>query len=225
MASRFGMLFGNRQVNRLPNNPHDISTIVNIFPKEIHEINYTLEPGTFHIPYGTYNNPGILQVGASSWWKDIDPEQPLIQIPVASITVAESVIRDYSNGMPWFTPTQRPGLFAVFGKYDDKNPEHKTLKDKAAEYQKNWFTFLVKQADMLWARTNGNPLAIADDMKLAARELGLEDKDWLRDQRTLEMIRCKACQQLIRKDSILCGNCKVVLDVAAFTKLGLKFAS
>lgn len=219
------VLFADRRAEPLPKNPLDFCTIVNIFPREIQQDNHSLSPGVFTIPAGKYDKPGLLKVGSSSWYKDIDPDQPLIEIPVPSIVIAQSIVRDYSNGMPWFGPEQKPGLFYVIGDFDVKRPEHKALLDDARAKQIAWFKILVKQADNLWARTNGNSLAIADDMKLAARELNLMDKDWLKDQQTFEMVRCKACQTLVRNDTIVCPNCKIVLDAAAFAKLGLKFAS
>ena len=84
-----GQFPSHRMAMRAPVNPLDKSTVVSIFPREIHEIKHTLIPGEFYIPPGSYENPSILVVGPSSWWRDIDPDQPLIEIPVSSVLIAK----------------------------------------------------------------------------------------------------------------------------------------
>ena len=80
---------------------------------------------------------------------------------------------------------------------------------KAAERrQNNWYGILVKLADSLWARSNGNPLAISDDMRMAARELNLSQvKDWMKDFQMVEMVRCKACGSLKNPQYPICAQC------------------
>lgn len=223
--SRFGILLGDRQINRLPKNDLDFCTVVNIFPKEIVEEKLTLEPPTYIIPRGTYKEPGLLKVFSASYWREMQENQPLIEIPVSSVVVAQSLVQDYSNGMIGFAPEQKPGLFFVKGDFNKTKEEHKIELDKANARQRKWYEFLVNQADKLYAQSNGNPLTIAEDMKLAAQELNITERDWLRTQQTLEMVRCKACDNLNRASVIICPNCKVVLDAERFAKLGLKFAS
>lgn len=228
MSSTFGFLGSNVMVNRLPKNSLDFCTVVNIYPRDIHELKHTLEPGVFDIPAGSYEKPGLLKVFGSSWWRDFegrDAKQPPFEVQTPSMVVANSIVQDYINGMFCFSPTQKPGLFYVPGDFNKSIPEHKKLLDEAREHQINWYKELVKEADKLWARTNGNPLAISADMKLASKELNLTEKDWLRDYVTMEMIRCKACTTLVRAESIVCSNCKVVLDEKRFASLGMKFAS
>src|SRR6266576_4523463 len=89
----------NRKLIRAMKNPMDKCTIVSIFPKVIDEVKYTIEPGRFHIEPGTFEKPSILVVGSSSWWREIDVEQPMLEIPNSSIQIAESVIKDYCNGL------------------------------------------------------------------------------------------------------------------------------
>lgn len=223
MASTFRMLLNDRRPTRLPVSETDYCTVVSIFPKNIEETKFTIDPGVFKIPAGTYEKPGLLKVGPSSYWRDIDPEQPLIEVPVPSVVVARSLVTDYNNGMPWFNPDTKPGLFYVQGDFDIK--KHKTELDLAQKHQNAWYLVQVKQADMLWARTNGNSLAISDDMRLAAMQLNLVNKDWLSNQQSMDMVRCKACTTIIRAEAIICPNCRIVVDTEKFAKLGMKFAS
>src|SRR5215471_19343385 len=211
MPSTFGVLplmsDLKRRAIKAPVNPLDKSTVVSIFPKYILERKCTIQPGIFEIQPGSYDKPAILVVGPSSWWKEVDDNQPLLEIPHSSIQIADSIVRDYCNGIVACNMGENmPGLFYVpgakmnpKGEVDAKatltwiKEEHKEELEVANTKQRNWFTALVRMADALWSRSNGNPLTISDEMKLAARELNLVNKEWLKDSQVMELVRCKAC--------------------------------
>lgn len=211
-----------------PVNPLDKSTVVSIYPKHIPpEIKPTIQPGVFQIPYGTYENPGVLVVGPSSWWKELDENQPLLEIAHSSIVVADSIVKDWANGIyACDMGDNMPGLFFLPGEWTPKKllDEKKDNLTEANRKQRNWFQVLVKIADSMWARTNGNPLAISDDMRLAARELNLLSKEWLIDQQIIDLVRCKACGHLGNPLYPVCSNCKAINDPAKAKELGLVFA-
>lgn len=210
-----------RRMIKGPVNIYDKATVVSIFPKELDEKKVTIDPGRFIVPPGKVDAPSILIVGPSSWWREIDEEQPLLEIPTGAIMIAEAIVKDYCNGIFGCNMGDAmPGLFYVPGaKVNEKQePDYKSTlewikKDftkelKAAEErQKTFYSVLVKHADSLWARSNGNPLAISDDMRMAARELGLKTKDWLKDFQAVEMVRCKACGSLKSPDFPVCAAC------------------
>src|SRR6187399_2848659 len=111
-----------RRTIRAPINPMDKSTVVSILPKEIHERKATIQPGFFDLAPGTFDNPSILVVGPSSWWREIDENQPLLEIPVSSIQIADSVVRDYCNGiLACNMADQQPGLFYIHGEWTAKD--------------------------------------------------------------------------------------------------------
>lgn len=198
-------------VNRRTKNPIDKSTIVSIYPKDIHERKYTIEPGVFDIPAGSVEKPGILVVGSSSWWRNIDDAQPPLEIPVSSVEVSNSVINDCINGMIEVNmATARPGLFFVLGEMSVGQVKIQCAdKIKEAEQlQRNWYQLLVRIADSLWARANGNPLTISDEMRIAAKELGMKDKPWLMDYNIVEMKSCVACGNLKNPAFPVCATCK-----------------
>jgi len=152
-----------RRTIRAPVNPMDVSTVVSILPKEIDERKWTIQPGKFLIPPGSFENPGVLVVGPSSWWKELDEEQPLLEIPCSSIQVADSVVKDYCNGILGCNMGDTmPGLFFVPGEWnaDGIKRERRGELNQALMRQRNWYKVLVKMADTFWARTNGNPLSI-----------------------------------------------------------------
>jgi len=204
----------------------DQCTIVSIFPKEIEETKHTIEPGKFKIPAGTFEDPAILVVGSSSWWKDIDVDQPMLEIPVSSIQIADSVIKDYCNGMLGCNMGDAmPGLFFVLGKNTSMEikMKYKKILDEVNTKQTNWYRILVRLADSLWSRTAGNPLAIWDEMRLAARSLNLNDKPWLKDFVMAEQVKCKACGALKNPTYPVCSACRAIDPDNPLSK-ELKFA-
>lgn len=215
-----------RRTVRGPVNPMDKTTICSIFPMEIDETKPTLQPGRFIVPPGTYENPSVVIVGPSSWWREIDLEQPLLEIPVSSVQVADSIIKDYCNGILGCDMSgAMPGLFYVLGEHTvmSVRKDYKKELDNALARQRNWFAQLIKLADAFWARSSGNPLAISDTMRLAARELNL-NKDWMKDFKMVEMTRCRACGGLLNPMYPVCPTCKAINDPAKAKELGLTFA-
>lgn len=216
-----------RRMIRGPINPMDRTTVVSIFPREIDETKHTISPGRFIIPAGSYEKPALLTVGPSSWWREIDEDQPMLEIPVSSIQVADSIVRDYCNGiLACNMADTMPGLFYIPGeiKISDLVKNYKGELDKANARQRNWYAVLIKLADSLWARSQGNPLAISDDMRMAAKEMGIQTKDWMKDFQMVETVRCKACGALCNPMFPICPNCKAINDPVKAKELGLTFA-
>lgn len=217
-----------RRMVRTIKNPMDKCTIVSILPKPIREVKYTIDPGLFIIEPGTYKNPSTLIIGPSSWWRDVDAEQPLLEIPVSSVQVADSIINDYCNGMIGCDMVNaRPGLFFVLGEATPEEivTDYADSLEQCFDKQQNWFKNLIKQADALWARSNGNPLVLSNEMRLAAQELNLKDKPWLKDYRTYELVPCIACGTLRNPEYPVCGHCKFIDPTHPLVQSGeLKFA-
>jgi len=215
-----------RRTIRAPVNPMDKATIISIYPRKIDEVKHTIQPGRFIIEPGSYDKPSVLVVGPSSWWRDIDDEQPLLEIPVSSIQVADSIVKDYNQSLLECNANDvTPGIFYLAGekKTDDIKKDYKPLLDKANANQRRWYQALVNMANTLWARSSGNPLSISEDMKLAAQELG-QTFDWLKNFQMTSMVKCVACGNLNNESIIVCPNCRVILRRDEFTKLGLSFA-
>lgn len=224
MSGVFPLQDRNRRTVRAEVNPMDKSTVVSIYPKDVPSVNHTLFPGIFNIPAGTYEKPSLLVVGSSSWWKELEEDQPLLEIPVSSIAVANSIVVDFCNGLFGCNMNDiMPGLFFIPGDIDEKTLKtvHAGKLVRANENQKRFWHQLVLEADNLWSRSNGNPLAISDDMRLAARELGL-DKEWLANFENIALIRCVACGAMRNPAYPICGACHQIIDVEAYKKLGVQ---
>lgn len=200
---------------KAPKNPIDKSTIVSIYPKAIVERKPTIQPGLFEIPAGSMDNPGILVVGTSSWWSYSGDYRPTIEVPNSSVQIADSIIGDFCRGMlECNMEDARPGLFFVPGEYTPVEIKiSEKLKDVFKDVnakQRNWFMRLVKIADSLWARSNGNPLAIPDESRMAAEQLNLKDKPWMMDYQTVQLVPCFACGSLKNATFPVCATCKAV---------------
>lgn len=215
-----------RRITKGPVNPMDKTTIVSIYPSEIIETKPTISPGRFLIPAGSYENPSVVVVGSSSWWREIDDEQPLLEIPVSSVQIADSIIKDYCNGILGCDMAgAMPGLFYIPGEHSllDIRKSFKHELDAALVRQRNWYSSLIKLGDALWARSNGNPLAISDSMRLAAKEMNAQ-RDWMKDFKMTDTVRCKACGGLLNPMFPVCPTCKAINDPAKAKELGLTFA-
>ena len=216
----------NKRTIRSEPNPYDKATIVSIFPREIYEEKPTIQPGKFIIPAGTRDKPGILVVGPSSWWREIDEDQPLLEISNGAVVVARALVDDYTNGLFGVNQGAKPGLLYFAGELTSEKllSEHAHALNNAETNQRRWYSNLVKSADSLWARSNGNPAAIGEDMRLACRELGIADKDWLKNFKAVEMVRCKACGNLRNPLFPVCSSCKFIDDPVKARELGLIFS-
>lgn len=217
----------NRRTFRSPTNPLDKSTVISIYPKKVNVTISTVQPPSYEVQAGSLNLPTILIVGPASWWRDIDPEQPLLEITCSSIQIADSIVNDYSNGLFMCNMGDcRPGLFYIPGPHNVPEilKDYPDLLKDADKKQRNWYQKLVAEADSLFARTNGNPLAISDDMRMAAHELNLKEKAWMQDFTMMEMKSCPACGSMIKPGFPVCANCHNIINQKLYDELKLKSA-
>lgn len=203
----------NRRPIRGPENPLDKSTIVSIYPREVKIRNFTLSPGTWVFPAGSVETPSVTVIGSSSWYKDVGPDEPLIEIPQSSVQIADSLVKDYCNGMfACDMVDSMPGMFFVPGAFaiQEIKTKYKNLLEQALVKQTNYYRTLLKYADSLWARSNGNPLTINDEMRLAAKTLGMQDKDWMKDHQNAGQVRCFACGSFKNPEFPICSACRTI---------------
>lgn len=202
-----------RPMIRSVTNPLDKATIVSIYPKDIDEKKETLFPSRWQIGAGRYDKPSVTVIGTSSWWRDIDIEQPLLQIPVSSVQIAQSLIVDYCNGfLACNMADLMPGLFFIPGEFTvEQIKKDYSIKLTEAKFKQDaWFAMLIRLGNSLWARSNGNPLVIWDEMRMAARELGKHDVPWLKMDVQMELVKCFACGSMRNPDFPICPSCKNV---------------
>lgn len=212
---------------RGPVNPADLATIFSIYPQEVVEVKHTVMPSIYRIPSGTKDNPSRLVVGTGSWWRQLNPDEPLLEIPCGATQIAGAVVDDYNSSRIGVNVGNAvPGLFYLPGNIsvDVLRKDFTAELVKAVDKQLNWFKELVRMGDSLWARTNGNPISIDDTMKLAAKELG-QQREWLRVTQRMDMIACVACGNLRNPTYPICPHCKAVVDKDKAKELGLQFVA
>lgn len=215
--------FKNRRMRPGPVNEQDKSTVVSIYNKIIVERKSTIQPGHFRIPAGSVEKPSLLVVGQSRWWREVDPDQDLFEVPVGSAQVANSIVVDYWNGLIGANEFARPGLFFLIGAitYDSLIKNHQKALKEAEAKQNAWYQALVHMGDVSWARTNGNPLSISEDMRAAAKALNLTAKDWMSDFTMMDNVRCVACGQPRNPKFPICPSCHIVVDKKLYDSLQL----
>ncbi len=217
----------NRRTVRAPINPLDVSTVISILPKHIVETKITLTPSIFELHPGSFDKPSLLVVTTGSWWKEMDPEQPLLEITQSSIQIADSVVKDYCVGLIACNMNDlMPGLSFLPGNWtvEKLKKEQGPLLNSMLAKQRNWYKELIRMADIMWSRTNGNPLAISDDARLACKELNISNKPWLGDLQAMELVRCVACGSMRNPSFPICPTCKAVADPVLAKQLNLSFA-
>lgn len=214
----------NQRTQRQQINPLDKATIVSVYPSPIDEVKHTIQPGKFHIDAGSESKPSLLVVGPSSWWREIDEEMPLIELPNNAIQIADSIVRDFCNGMiECNMDNAMPGLFFIPGELTIEviKENYKTALKTAIDKQRNWFNLLVTTADKDWAKYNGNPRSISDLQRMAATELGLLDRGWMKSTVNAAQVKCVACGNLRNPEYPICPTCNRIVDLPLATKLGI----
>jgi hypothetical protein len=224
--------------SKAPINPLDKCTIVSVWPKPIKETKPMIHPSVWQMPAvevgKVYTDYEISVIGPASWWKEMEPNQPWLEIVTNSLDMAKAWIGDYCK-MLGVDGEKMPGLFWVPGKFskltvksyknEDTGETFESLITKARTMQDNFFKELVRIADIGWARSNGNPLAISDDARLGAELLGTSNKKaWMQDFKAYELINCKACGHMVNPMYPICSNCKAIVNEARAKELNIKFA-
>ena len=219
------VLLDHRRTHRMYDSEHDRATVVSMYPLLIFEQKHTIEPGTFMIPPGSPKEPKLLIVTGSSWWRDISPDEPMLEIPQPAPIVAHAIVNDHNRAMFGFEADKaHPALFWLPGivTLEELDKKYKTQKELNIERQNNWFNNLIKEADKLWARTNGNPASVPTIAKVAANHLG-QKRAWMESFSPEEVIKCPACGVLVNPAFPVCANCKTVINKKRAVELQLEF--
>lgn len=229
------LLVNDARLTKAPVNPLDVCTLVSVFPKEIKEVKVAIFPGKLFIP--AVKNPKenfeLVHIYPASWWKEMEEKMPWLEIVTSSMVMAESWINDYSAQLGVEKGVKGPGLFYIPGKfnktsiltYKNDNVTFDILLNNARTKQELFFRELVHLADVMWARTNGNPISISDDARMAAEYLGVsKHKAWMQDFKSFELTNCKACGHMINPLFPVCANCKAIVNEDRAKELGIKFS-
>lgn len=193
------------------------ATVVSLLPLDV-KCRKPVHPGWFSLPAPEAGKFSQLHIPEA--WKFVYMhEGRYIRVPVSTLEVAGAICRDYIMNSIARTDEAYPGLFSVPGEHSDEELliEYPTEFQQAKEAQDLWFLRLVEIADVDWERT-GERRAIADIQKIAARELGFSDREWLI---TIpgRVNSCPACKTQVIPGAIICATCRAVLDPEAYSEM------
>jgi hypothetical protein len=193
--------------------------VVSIFPFEFRETKPGLHPGYFTVKAAkSVDNPSITVIEPACYYLYLgDKRNHRVDVP--AFEVARSLVNDLTLSMVEAEPDAHAGLIA-----SEEVLNELTVKTKfraqieiLKSVQERWFRKLVDLADKDWARVK-SPMAVSDLQRLAATQLNLK-KDWGETARAEVPVQCPACRELIPQDSIICKNCKTVLNASEYKKL------
>lgn len=235
--SKSGVQTGRRVLRPLPRNPADKCTIVSVFPKEIIETKPTIFPGVFTIPAAEFDSFTLLVVNGSSYYRPSTIEKmPPTEIQVNSAQLAEAIVNDYLSAT-WLSSkgVRSPGIFWIPGEWNNvtihtyvhsDGRKFSQLLEQARALQKLWFAEVMNFADEAWARTNGNPKAIMEDAKIAARLLGVETtKPWMQNTVATQLEHCPSCGEMINMAFPVCKHCHAIVNADKAKEMNLTFAN
>lgn len=220
-------------IRTLPKNPMDRCTIVSVYPREIVYDNPTVFPRRHVIPAGSADDFSILVIESGSFFIASQIEkQPPTEVQVNSAQLVESIIKDSVPTMSLASVSSSPGVFWCYGQYDKKSIYHyiepvtlkkfEQLLNEARARQLNYWKDIVDDADYLWSASSGNPHAISDDARLAAKVLGLEkSKPWMANTIATELAPCPACGEMVNHMYAICKYCHNIINIEKAKNLNI----
>jgi hypothetical protein len=197
------------------------ATVVSLMPCAIVEKKPGLIPDTYFLPKAEKGDFQSIVVTDTRFPVYIDNDRGTMWIPALGETVAESIVRDYSNAQLGIEDGAKPGLFWIPGEHTKSNisKNHQAELSAGKDMQTRWFKRLVRLADDDWNRFHQHRM-ISDIQRYAAEFLG-SDREWLSiDMQSLDVVRCPACSIVLQNPhAAICINCRCVLNRAAYEKL------
>lgn len=194
------------------------ASIISVFPFEFREVKPGIHPGYYYIEAAKdVNTPSITIIQQARYYIYLGDKRNF-PVDVPAIDVARSLVRDLIMSMVEADEDAHAGLIAVEGMVDEKMLiGMKDMLDSLREIQVNWFRKLVDLADKDYARVK-SPVAVSDLQRMAAKTLNLQ-KEWGTIADAGVPIKCPACQTLIPKESVVCQNCRFVINPSKYKEL------
>lgn len=195
------------------------ATIVSLYPLEFNEFIPFVFPSRYVVPESDGKVPQVLTISDSYYIVDnwVGDNNIPLKIPIPAEEQADSVVRDFLTSCPQVDEDSAPAIFWLPGEVskEDVIKNHSSKIAKALLRQKSWLTRLVQQADDDWQRFRSHR-SITDLQRLAVKLLGL-DREYMIVTKDLAM--CPACGTSVVPTQALCGNCRCIINKAAYDKL------
>lgn len=201
-----------------------ICTIVSLVPYEVKDSKPGIIPSDYTVPPSNGIIPSLLIVQNANCPLYRGSEMPNFNMVIPGEELARSLVNDYIRAQLIYSEDAHPALFWVPGEEKDGNiviTKYNKELEKSRTIQNNWFKKLVESADDEWNR-NHQHKAITDIQRFACRSLGLtEVKEWYTSPEPVPMIKCPACMTMVEGASVVCKNCKHILNKSKAKELGI----
>ena len=192
--------------------------IISVFPFEFREVKPGLHPGYYHIKAAKdVHTPEITEVNQANYYVYLGDKRNF-SVGVPAYDVAKSLVSDLISSMVEASEEAHAGLIAYDGIIESKALiSVKDQLDELRSVQTRWFRKLVDLADKDFARTKSS-MAVSDLQRMAVKVLNLT-RDYGEITDAEVPVRCPACQTLISTASIVCQNCRFVVNPTEYKKL------
>jgi len=199
------------------------ATIISVFPFETVEIKPGLARGYFKLPACPEDKDFIVHHFEDSFFTlRLPATTQHINVPVTSIQIARSIVRDFCMSHVCATHDAHPGMACLEGKITAPEviSKYKSVVEDIQAKQIRWFEELLKQAQNDWEQFHNQGL-ISFHQRYAARKLNY-DAPWLIDYNpAAELKECPACFENIHIKAIRCPKCLAILDMKKAAEFGL----
>ena len=199
----------------------DKSTVISLFPLPISAEKPGIFPGVFRIE-ASNGEPSLLVVGQSTYYVDVGEDRPQLTVHKQSAEIARSIVEDFITAQLGIDDEKgiRPGLAWVRGEFSllTLKAKHSKLLADLRSSHKAWNMELVKLADDDWQRYHKHTV-ISDIQRIAARQLGYADRDWLIVEEQLKSSNCPGCGTPVVPTIVVCPSCRCILDKVKYDQM------
>lgn len=195
-----------------------VSSLVSFAKRDIRECLPGLQIANYVIPASIDNQPSILHVDHSFYYKP-NPDSPeQDQIKVDAEQIVKSIVHMHNTSQLEYRPepARHPALFCVIDRAvtaDILKKDYANECKLALQAQRRWFVALVQLADDDWRRLHNHSM-VSDIQRSAAESLGLK-REWLftpEDEASREVgVKAEACPfcaaDLLNPMAPICPTC------------------
>lgn len=195
------------------------ATLVSFVPLDIEEEKIGIFPSNYNLRASDGSTPELLVVQDAKYYIETwqGEDKTLFPVPQNAVDLANAICLDYRNSMIGVEEHACPAFFAVAEEVDvDKlMKKFKATVDNALLKQKNWFDGVIRRADDVWEKYHQHRM-ISDLDRIVASVLRL-DRPWMGTIKQLST--CPACFNSVDPKQALCGNCRCIINKAAYDSL------
>lgn len=151
---------------------------------------------------GSVENPAILRIDTMFQKDYMGQELGYRDQAVMAEEIASDLVRSWSTALLGCEDGLGPGVMVAAGDHPTKQEI-----EAARLQQESYFRHLVEQAEVSWK--DNKPHKITDYHREAARWLGQEQFEWMKQIQQVAMKDCPLCTKRIPARALVCPECKL----------------